>query len=1079
MSLSPAFLDELRARTTLSALVGRTVKLSKAGREQKGCCPFHNEKTASFTVNDDKGFYHCFGCGAHGDAIRWMTDSRGLGFIDAVKELADAAGMEMPARSPEQAAREEIRTRAADVLESAAAWYARQLRETPSAAGAMAERGVDAALAARFGLGLAPSRISVAGCGAEVGALEQEGLLIAVDNGYRDRFRGRFMIPIHDHRGRMVGFGARASRADQDPKYLNSPQSDTFDKGRILYNFHRAATAARQRRRLIIVEGYFDVIGCARAGIEEAVAPMGTAITPVQLERAWSLAHAPVLMLDGDAAGARAAMKACATALPLVGPGKSLAIALLPQGQDPDDMTRPGAQGAVDGDVNGVVDSGAIEAAIAAAQPLHAFVWDAALGEGDLLTPEGKAGLWARLAALGETIADPETREQYLADWRSRFDAAFPPPPAWARDFDTLPSGSIADLEQAGEAEQELLRRGAESWLLGRIERWAEAAPGRDDVLRVAFTGGRRVGAGLLGRERLVEACWPQAELIADLTLDDIDKAVDRGTQRPWDIGPDLLNLRCMGFPMTDFGIGERFMLRFGQDFLFTTAKGWLGWDLRRWKVLDQDKDGPPPAELQAALFDTIRAMQDEARAMERSGVRSEENPHGRDKWIQKSKDKFVLLSGILAQFGRQSEQAGKPTSIAKLAQKWLTRAIEDFDTDLLSVNVMNGTLKFRRERVDGQNDNKRRRAAMELVPHDRADMNTRLAPVDYDENAQSPLFDDFLIWAQPDADVRRYLAQVMGYTLTGETGEQKLWFHYGRGGNGKSVFFDTVAYVMGDYSGTIGIETFLDQGIKKRGEQASPDLARLGGVRFLRASEPERGARLNEALVKAATGGEPLAVRALHRGFFDLQPRFKLHAAGNYKPDIPGTDEGIWRRLKLILWGQHRAEHERDDHLPDKIKAEAAGVFRWIVSGLLDWMEHGLIEPSAVTEATAEYRDDSDPIARFLKMCVEIDPASRVQSSHLHEVYEAWCRSAGETPWKIKTFAKELKGKGWKNKTTNGVRWLGMRLVKQVHDFLDNDGKVIELADDDGRAVAAGDGGGLPPPPPDWPDDDDFVPGL
>jgi DNA primase catalytic core len=988
-----------------------------------------------------------------------------LGFIDAVKELADAAGMEMPARSPEQAAREEQRARAADVLESAAAWYERQLRETAKAADMLAARGVDAALGARFGLGLAPSRISVAGCGAQVGALEQAGLLIAVDNGYRDRFRGRFMIPIHDHRGRLVGFGARASREGQDPKYLNSPQSDTFDKGRILYNFHRAAAAARQRRRLVIVEGYFDVIGCARAGIEEAVAPMGTAITPAQLERAWSIAHAPVLMLDGDAAGARAAMKACATALPLVGPGKTLTIALLPQGQDPDDMTRPGADGAVD--------AGVIEAAIAAALPLHAFVWDAALGEGDLLTPEGKAGLWARLAALAETISDPETREQYLADWRSRFDAAFPPPPAWARDFDTLPSGSIADLAQAGEAEQELLRRSAEGWLLGRVERWAEVAPERDDVLRLAFTGGRRVGAGLLVRERLVEACWPQTEVIDDLTLADVDKAVDRGMQRPWDIGPDLLNLRCMGFPMTDFGIGERFMLRFGEDFLFTTAKGWLGWDKRRWNVLDQDKDGPPPAELQAALFDTIRAIQDEARSMARSGVRSKENPHGRDRWIPKGKDKFVPLSDILAQFGRQSEQAGKPTSIAKLAQKWLTRAIEDFDTDLLSVNVMNGTLKFRRERVDGA-----RRAAFELVPHARADLNTRLVPVEYDENAESPLFDDFLIWAQPDADVRRYLAQVMGYTMTGETGEQKLWFHYGRGGNGKSVFFDTVAYVMGDYSGTIGIETFLDQGIKKRGEQASPDLARLGGVRFLRASEPERGARLNEALVKAATGGEPLAVRALHRGFFDLRPRFKLHAAGNYKPDIPGTDEGIWRRLKLILWGQHRAEHERDDHLPDKIKAEAAGVFRWMVAGLMDWLEHGLTEPSAVTEATAEYRDDSDPIARFLKMCVEISPNSRVQSSHLHEVYAAWCRSAGENEWKPPTFAKALKEKGWKKKTSNGVRWLDMRLIREARDFVDSEGKVIELADDDGRALAGGDGGGAPPPP-DWADDDDFVPGF
>ena len=1073
MSLSPQFLDELRARTTLSALIGRSIKVSKAGREHKACCPFHNEKTPSFTINDDKGFYHCFGCGAHGDAIRWMTDSRGLPFIDAVKELADAAGMEMPARSPEDARRDERRAAAGSLLDAAAAWYARQLAATPAALAVMTARGIGEAAIARFGIGLAPSRQSVTACGANVADLADAGLLIQVDDGYRDRFRGRFMIPIHDHRGRIAGFGARAGREGQEPKFLNSPQSETFDKGRLLYNLHRAAEPARKARRLILVEGYFDVIALDSVGIAEAVAPMGTAITPAQIERAWRIAHAPVMMLDGDAAGRKAAMRAAETALPFVGPGRTLRFAMLPEGKDPDDLARSPDLSAT-GNSRGGGGAAAIEAVLADARDLADFVWQAALGEGHLLTPEAKAGLWARLASLAALIRDDETREQYLADWRGRFDAAFPPPPAWARDIETLPIGRVEALSEQTEGDAAVLKAGAALWLARRIEKWAETAPGRDTLLRAAFTGGRRVGAGLIARDALVEAYWPHVELIDGLELADIDKAVDRGAGMPWDIGPDLITLRCIGFPMTDFGIGERFIARFGRDFLFTTAKGWLGWDTRRWKVLDQDKDGPPPAELQAALFDTIRAIQHEARIMRESGFQSNDNPHGLDRMIPKGKAE-VPLSSILAQFGRASELAGKPTSIAKLAQKWLTRPIEDFDTDLMAINVMNGTIKLRRETEGGV-----RRAVLELAEHKREDLNTRLAPVEYDPQAECPLFDDFLVWAQPERDMRRYLAQVMGYTLTGETGEQKLWFHYGRGGNGKSVFFDSVAHVMGDYAGTIGIETFLDQGIKKRGEQASPDLARLGGVRFLRASEPERGARLNEALVKAATGGEPLAVRALHRGFFDLQPRFKLHAAGNYKPDIPGTDEGIWRRLKLILWGQHRAEHERDDHLPDKIKREADGVFRWIVGGLLDWMENGLIEPEAVTEATAEYRDDSDPIARFLKMCVEIDPASRVQSSHLHEVYAAWCRSAGENEWKPKTFAKELKGKGWKSKMSNGVRWLGMRLIREVDDFIDPDGKVRELRDDEGGGVAAllaAPRGAPPPPQEDW--DDGFVPGF
>src|SRR5207248_913379 len=263
--LSTAFLDELRARTVLSAVIAPSVKLLRAGREWKACCPFHNEKTPSFTVNDDKGFYHCFGCGAHGDAIRFLTDHRGMQFMDAVKRPLEKLGED-------------------------------RLIET--------------------GMLIRP---------------EEEG------KETYDRFRGRLMIPIRDARGRVIAFGGRILREDE-PKYLNSPDTPLFDKGRTLYNIDRASPASRSAKRLIVVEGYMDVIALDRAGISEVVAPNGTAVTEAQLERMWRLAPAPILCFDGDSAGRKAAVRAALRALPLIGPERTLRFVELPPGQDPDDV---------------------------------------------------------------------------------------------------------------------------------------------------------------------------------------------------------------------------------------------------------------------------------------------------------------------------------------------------------------------------------------------------------------------------------------------------------------------------------------------------------------------------------------------------------------------------------------------------------------------------------------------------------------------------------------------------------------------------------------------------------------------
>ena len=317
MTLSPQWLDELRARTLLSAVIAPSVKLIRAGREWKACCPFHNEKTPSFTINDEKGFYHCFGCGAHGDAIRFLTDARGLPFMDAVKELAGKAGMEVPAPDPQARERAERTASLTDVMAACQKWFAEQLQgvDGSSAREYLKKRGIGAETVSRFGIGLAPdSRNALRRALASLGEdkLIETGMLIHPEEGGKepyDRFRGRLMIPIRDQRGRVIAFGGRIL-GEGEPKYLNSPDTPLFDKGRTLYNIDRAGPASRQAKRLIVVEGYMDVIALDRAGIAEAVAPNGTAVTEAQLERMWRLDPAPILCFDGDSAGRKAAIRA-------------------------------------------------------------------------------------------------------------------------------------------------------------------------------------------------------------------------------------------------------------------------------------------------------------------------------------------------------------------------------------------------------------------------------------------------------------------------------------------------------------------------------------------------------------------------------------------------------------------------------------------------------------------------------------------------------------------------------------------------------------------------------------------------
>ena len=516
MTLSTAWLDELRARTVLSAVIAPTVKLIRAGREWKACCPFHNEKTPSFTVNDDKGFYHCFGCGAHGDAIRYLTDQRGMPFMDAVKELAAKAGMDVPAPDPRARERADRAASLTDVMGEVAKWYAEQLNGIAGgdAREYLKRRGIDAATVQRFGIGLAPdSRNALKRALAHLGEdkLVETGMLIQPDEGEAyDRFRGRLMIPIRDPRGRVIAFGGRIL-GEAEPKYLNSPDTPLFDEGRTLYNIDRASPASRSAKRLVVVEGYMDVIALDRAGIAEAVAPNGTAVTEAQLERMWRLDPSPILCFDGDGAGRKAAIRAAARALPFIGPERTLRFVELPQGQDPDDLVRSGGREAV-------------EALLGSPESLSDRLWRHELDAAPLTTPEARAGLRQRLIDHAGSIGDPALRQLYRDDWLARFEALVRPP-ATARQRGAWKPGQrgprfFAPEKPPGDVMKAIGRRGIDARharaLLEGFALFPEELPAHCEQLAglpIADTSTAHL------RDRLVQAAFSGATLDGEAVM--------------------------------------------------------------------------------------------------------------------------------------------------------------------------------------------------------------------------------------------------------------------------------------------------------------------------------------------------------------------------------------------------------------------------------------------------------------------------------------------------------------------------------------------------------------------------------
>lgn len=417
MYFQPEFLDEVRHRSGLADIVGRRTKLIKRGREFVGLCPFHKEKSPSFTVNEDKGFYHCFGCGAHGDVIRFVTETEGLPFTEAVAKLASQSGLALPATTPADKERSERGKSLLEVVEAAAGWFETQLSSLggQGARNYLKQRGVTAEIAGEFRLGFAPNRRTglkdaFAAKGMSEELLIQAGMLIVPEDGGAtyDRFRNRLMFPIRDRRGRVIAFGGRAL-GDARAKYLNSPETPLFHKGDVLYNLHRAAPLARDQNTILVVEGYMDVIGLAAAGIGHAVAPLGTALTEHQITALWRVVPEPLLCFDGDRAGKAAAHRAAERAVPMLLPGHSLGFAMLPDGEDPDSLVRGRGRSAMDDLIARPID-------------LSALLWDMLTEGKNFDTPERRAGLEAEFGRLTRQIPDERVRAHYHRYLKSRLD---------------------------------------------------------------------------------------------------------------------------------------------------------------------------------------------------------------------------------------------------------------------------------------------------------------------------------------------------------------------------------------------------------------------------------------------------------------------------------------------------------------------------------------------------------------------------------------------------------------------------------------------------------------------------------
>jgi DNA primase len=553
MRFGPHLLDEILRRTDLVALVGRRVKLTRKGRVMWGCCPFHNEKSASFKVENERRAYKCFGCGAGGDAFKWLIETEGLSFPESVERLAGEAGVELPKWTPEEEAREEKKKSLYDVIEAACVFFEDQLR---GASGAEARdylrgRGLNGEVAAKFRLGYAASGNGLLEHlktkNITVDDMIAAGVVRPAQDGRaaRDFFYDRLMFPISDPRGRIVAFGGRGLAPDAKPKYINTGETALFSKGQMLYNFATARAAAIKAQSIVVAEGYMDVIALVRGGFEHAVAPLGTALTEDQLHLLWRSAPEPILSFDGDEAGLRAAHRAARLALPHLKPGYSLRFAFLPTGEDPDSFLR----------ANGPAQ---MKKVLDEALPLSQVLWRVETEGKDFSTPERRAGLERALGEVVSAIGDGKIADYYRRDFDQKVFDTFKrrAPAAPKREWQPAQRGGGRARFGGQQPSAKFPLRAGET-VSAEVKASALARSGRSGALR---TKESEIATLLIGEPELG---LRHAELLAELPF--ADAQLDR-------LRAVLLNLAASGSSLEKQGF-ENHLNRLGMDALVLRLK--------------------------------------------------------------------------------------------------------------------------------------------------------------------------------------------------------------------------------------------------------------------------------------------------------------------------------------------------------------------------------------------------------------------------------------------------------------------------------------------------------------------------
>lgn len=499
-------------------------------------------------------------------------------------------------------------------------------------------------------------------------------------------------------------------------------------------------------------------------------------------------------------------------------------------------------------------------------------------------------------------------------------------------------------------------------------------------------------------------------------SLTDDDSLVDDpGETYPPDgevIDWDLLR-RCAAEPQNDIGNARRLRHRYGHDIIHIQAIDWFAWDGRRWA---EDIDGRVSRPLchrtaEAILHEPLVMghTPEEQAAIDQAAVNAEA--------AERAKKALASRRQKRRSFAVASGNNGKMNGMLAEALAFLSHPVDRLDQDPLALNVGNGTLRFivteedDPECPDPDVTRTIHKVEMRRDSHNRLDMISKIADVDHDPAATCPVFDAFLATILPTPAVRRFVQRYLGYAITGLTREQCFCIFHGAGRNGKSTLVDVVARLLGEYSTSLPISTLIHNNHGGKGSEATPDLARLPGARFVRTSEPREGLSLDESLVKSMTGGEPIAVRRLQKEFIDIRPQFKLVISVNPLPRISGTDDGIWRRVMLVPFEVQVDPEKVDKDLPAKLWAERSGILNWLIAGLVDYLEKGLEPPAEVRAATEGYRDESDVLGQFVRSALTVTGRSydAVEVGTLYQAFLVWCQRSSVTPLQKTTFNRRM----------------------------------------------------------------------